>query len=63
MDIGPAACAFTALFLAEMGDQTQLIVMTLAHRNRFAPVIVGVFSAFLVLNLKAVWAGANYTTM
>ncbi|MGF1546601.1 MAG: TMEM165/GDT1 family protein, partial [Thiotrichales bacterium] len=46
------------LFLAEMGDKTQLMAMTLAHRYRVWPVIVGVFLAFAVLNLLAVLVGA-----
>lgn len=49
--------AFSLIFLAEMGDKSQLIAMTLAHRYRPAPVIAGVFAAFAVLNLLAVWVG------
>ena len=57
MDFGATLCAFTLLFLAEMGDKTQLMAMTLAHRYRAVPVIVGTFAAFLLLNLLAVLAG------
>jgi len=57
MDISVVLSAFTLLFLAEMGDKTQLVAMTLAHRYRVAPVIAGVFAAFAVLNLLAVWVG------
>lgn len=32
-------------FLAEMGDKTQLMAMTLAHRYRAGPVIFGTFLA------------------
>ncbi len=49
--------SFALLFVAETGDKTQLMAMTLAHRYRAAPVIGGVFAAFLALNLLAVWAG------
>ncbi len=40
-----------------MGDKSQLLAMTLAHRYRAAPVIAGTFAAFAVLNLLAVWLG------
>ncbi len=58
MDLSVVATAFSLLFLAEMGDKTQLIAMALAHRYRAAPVLAGVFAAFLVLNLLAVFVGA-----
>jgi putative Ca2+/H+ antiporter (TMEM165/GDT1 family) len=48
---------FTLLFLAEMGDKTQLAVMTLACRYAAGPVTAGAFAAFLVLNLLAVLVG------
>ena len=53
MEISIIASSFALLFLAEMGDKSQLIAMTLAHRYRLVPVIAGVFFAFLVLNLLA----------
>jgi putative Ca2+/H+ antiporter (TMEM165/GDT1 family) len=46
--------AFSLIFLAEMGDKSQLIAMTLAHRYRPVPVVAGVFTAFAMLNLLAV---------
>jgi putative Ca2+/H+ antiporter (TMEM165/GDT1 family) len=49
--------AFSLIFLAEMGDKSQLIAMTLAHRYRPVPVVAGVFTAFAMLNLLAVWVG------
>lgn len=58
MDLSVVATAFSLLFLAEMGDKTQLIAMALAHRYRALPVLAGVFAAFLVLNLLAVFVGA-----
>ena len=57
MDSSVFLSAFALLFLAEMGDKTQLMAMTLAHRYRAAPVIVGTFAAFLILNLLAVLVG------
>ncbi len=57
MDISIIISSFTLLFVAEMGDKSQLMAMTLAHRYRVLPVISGVFLAFLVLNLLAVWVG------
>ncbi len=57
MDFSVVVSAFTLLFLAEMGDKTQLMAMTLAHRYRVAPVIGGTLLAFLVLNLLAAWVG------
>jgi putative Ca2+/H+ antiporter (TMEM165/GDT1 family) len=57
MDYGALLSAFALLFLAEMGDKTQLMAMTLAHRYRVLPVIVGTFAAFALLNLLAVLVG------
>jgi putative Ca2+/H+ antiporter (TMEM165/GDT1 family) len=57
MDLSVALSAFMLLFLAEMGDKSQLLVMTLAHRYRPLPVIIGSFAAFAVLNLLAVIVG------
>ena len=48
---------FGLLFVAEMGDKSQLMAMTLAYRYRATPVIVGTFSAFALLNLLAVLVG------
>jgi len=44
--------------LAEIGDKSQLVCMTLAARHRGLPVAVGAISAFAVLNLLAVVFGA-----
>ena len=57
MDYAALLSAFALLFLAEMGDKTQLMAMTLAHRYRVLPVIVGTFAAFALLNLLAVLVG------
>lgn len=57
MDTSAILSSFLLLFLAEMGDKTQLMAMTLAHRYRALPVIIGAFAAFLLLNLLAVLVG------
>lgn len=57
MDLSIALSAFSLVFLAEMGDKSQILAMTLAHRYRLLPVTAGVLLAFLCLNLLAVWAG------
>lgn len=57
MDSSILVSSFVLLFLAEMGDKTQLMAMTLAHRYRPLPVIGGVFAAFLALNVLAVLVG------
>lgn len=57
MDYAALLSAFALLFLAEMGDKTQLMAMTLAHRYRVLPVVVGTFAAFALLNLLAVLVG------
>ncbi len=57
MDTVVFTSSFALLFLAEMGDKSQLIAMSLAGRFRLVPVAVGVMSAFLLLNLLAVAVG------
>ncbi len=59
MSLSAAASAFAVLFLAELGDKTQLVAVGLAHRHRATPVLVGICTAFLVLNLLAVAVGAS----
>ena len=50
---------FTLISLAELGDKSQLVCMTLAARHRHWPVILGAASAFVVLNSLAVLFGAG----
>jgi putative Ca2+/H+ antiporter (TMEM165/GDT1 family) len=57
VDLSVVASAFALLFLAELGDKTQLMTITLASRYRPLPVAIGVCAAFLVLNLLAVLLG------
>jgi putative Ca2+/H+ antiporter (TMEM165/GDT1 family) len=58
MDLSVITSSFALLFLAEMGDKTQLMAMALAHRYRPLPVVAGVLLSFLLLNLLAVLLGA-----
>jgi len=58
MNLATIASTFAVLFVAELGDKTQLVAMSLAHRHRAYPVLAGIFAAFLVLNLLAVAVGA-----
>ena len=53
-----AGATFLLIALAEIGDKSQLVCMTLAARYRPAPVILGAISAFAILNLLAVLFGA-----
>jgi putative Ca2+/H+ antiporter (TMEM165/GDT1 family) len=50
---------FGVIFLAEIGDKSQLVCMTLAARHRHPPVMLGAVAAFLVLNTLAVVFGAG----
>jgi putative Ca2+/H+ antiporter (TMEM165/GDT1 family) len=57
MDLSILLSSFSLVFLAEMGDKSQLLAMTLAHRYRAVSVIAGSFAAFALLNLLGVLAG------
>ena len=48
---------FTLVALAEIGDKSQLVCMTLAARHRHWPVILGATAAFALLNILAVLFG------
>lgn len=50
---------FLLIALAEIGDKSQLVCMTLAVRHRALPVLLGASSAFLMLNGLAVVFGAG----
>lgn len=50
--------SFTLIALAEIGDKSQLVCMTLAARYRPWPVMLGAIVAFALLNLVAVVFGA-----
>lgn len=50
---------FALVGLAEIGDKSQLVCITLAARHRHWPVLLGASVAFLVLNALAVLFGAG----
>ncbi len=50
---------FSLISLAEIGDKSQLVCMTLAARHRHWPVILGATVAFLILNVLAVLFGSG----
>jgi putative Ca2+/H+ antiporter (TMEM165/GDT1 family) len=50
---------FALIALAEIGDKSQLVCMTLAARHRPWPVLSGAVIAFAFLNLLAVFFGAG----
>lgn len=50
--------SFILVFLAEFGDKSQLVCMTLAAKHRPWPVLLGAVTAFAILNLLAVMFGA-----
>lgn len=56
--LSSAGASFLLIALAEFGDKSQLVCMTLAARHRGLPVILGAVSAFAFLNLLAVLFGA-----
>lgn len=56
--LSSAGTAYLLIALAEFGDKSQLVCMTLAARHRGAPVALGAIMAFALLNLLAVLFGA-----
>jgi putative Ca2+/H+ antiporter (TMEM165/GDT1 family) len=54
-----AATTFGLIFLAEIGDKSQLVCMALAARHHHRPVLLGAIAAFVLLNLLAVVFGAG----
>ncbi|MBU2965214.1 TMEM165/GDT1 family protein [Amphritea sp. 2_MG-2023] len=60
--LGSFAGAFLLVFLAEFGDKSQLVCMTLATRYRPLPVIFAAVVAFSVLNVLAVVVGSVAAT-
>jgi putative Ca2+/H+ antiporter (TMEM165/GDT1 family) len=49
--------ALGLVFLAELGDKTQLVALGFGARHRFAPVLAGVALAYAVTNLLSVLVG------
>ncbi len=56
--LSSAGATYLLIALAEFGDKSQLVCMTLAARHRGLPVVIGAVSAFAILNLLAVLFGA-----
>lgn len=56
--LSSAGATYLLIALAEFGDKSQLVCMTLAARHRGLPVVLGAVAAFAVLNLLAVLFGA-----
>jgi len=54
--------SFSLIALAELGDKSQLVCMTLAARHRHWPVLLGASAAFIMLNALAVLFGAGVAT-
>lgn len=52
------AAAFGLLFIAELGDKTQLVILALAGRHGWRAIFAGASVAFFLLNALAVTAGA-----
>lgn len=52
-----ALTSFLLIFLAEFGDKSQIVCMTLASRYRSSAIAWGAIAAFAVLNLLAVTLG------
>ena len=50
---------FALIELAEVGDKTQIVCMTLAARHRGTPILLGASLAFALLNVIAVLFGAS----
>jgi putative Ca2+/H+ antiporter (TMEM165/GDT1 family) len=56
--MGDVATAFVVVFLAELGDKTQLVALTLASRYPARQVLVALGAAIVVLQTISVTAGA-----
>ena len=56
--LSSASATYLLIVLAEFGDKSQLVCMTLAARHRGLPVVIGAIAAFAILNLLAVLFGA-----
>ena len=56
--LSSAGATLLLIALAEIGDKSQLVCMTLAARHRGLPVVLGAVAAFAILNLLAVLFGA-----
>jgi putative Ca2+/H+ antiporter (TMEM165/GDT1 family) len=55
--MGELLTAFGVVFLAELGDKTQLVALGFGARHRLAPVLLGITLAYLATNLLSVVVG------
>ncbi len=55
--MGTLLAALGLVFLAELGDKTQLVAVGLGARHRLGPVLVGVAAGYAVTNLLSVVVG------
>lgn len=58
MNYGPILVAAGVVFLAELGDKSQLMALALAAKHKARDVFVGMFFAILLMFALAVGAGA-----
>lgn len=58
--LSSAGATYLLIVLAEFGDKSQLVCMTLAARHRGWPVVLGAVTSFALLNLLAVLFGAAF---
>lgn len=63
MELSSFFSTFGLIFMAELGDKTQLVAMTLALRFPWQRVFIGIVAAFAILNLAAVLAGKLLFTL
>lgn len=57
MELSTFLSTFGLIFLAELGDKTQLTAMALALRYPWKRIFIGIAAAFTVLNIAAVLVG------
>ena len=49
--------ALGLVFVAELGDKTQMVALTFGARHKLAPVLIGVALAYMATNLLSVLIG------
>ena len=55
--MGSLLAALGLVFVAELGDKTQLVALGFGARHRLVPVLVGVAIAYMITNLLSVAVG------
>jgi putative Ca2+/H+ antiporter (TMEM165/GDT1 family) len=55
--VGSLFAALGLVFVAELGDKTQLVALGFGARHRLAPVLIGVAAAYAACNLLSVVVG------